>query len=105
MKKELFAELTESLNEVLEHAQGKVTLKTKNVQIPAPPKARPAKDIVRLRKRLGISQAVFARMLGVARDTEISWEQGRRTPSGPALRLLEIAERHPEHLAQSALHG
>ncbi len=98
MKKELFAELKEILNEVLEHAQGKITLKTANVPIPELPKARQAKDIVRIRKHLGISQAVFARVLGVARDTEISWEQGRRTPSGPALRLLEIAERHPEHL-------
>jgi putative transcriptional regulator len=101
MKKELFAELKSSLNEVLDHAQGKITLKTKNMPIPEPPKVRAAKEIVRIRKRLGVSQAVFARVLGVARDTEISWEQGRRTPSGPALRLLEIAERHPEHLLEA----
>jgi putative transcriptional regulator len=101
MKKELFDELKSSLNEVLDHAQGKITLKTKNVPIPEPPKVRAAKEIVRIRKRLGVSQAVFARVLGVARDTEISWEQGRRTPSGPALRLLEIAERHPEHLLEA----
>lgn len=101
MKKELFDELKASLNEALDHAQGKITLKTKNVPIPEPPKPRPAKDIVRIRKRLGVSQAVFARVLGVARDTEISWEQGRRKPSGPALRLLEIAERHPEHLVEA----
>lgn len=101
MKKELFAELKESLNEVLDHAQGKITLKTTNVALPEPPKILKAKDIVRIRKRLGVSQAIFARVLGVARDTEISWEQGRRTPSGPALRLLEIAERHPELLVES----
>ena len=100
MKKELFAELKGSLNEVLDHTQGKITLKTTNVPIPEPPKMLQAKDIVRIRKRLGVSQAIFARVLGVARDTEISWEQGRRTPSGPALRLLEIAERHPELLTE-----
>jgi putative transcriptional regulator len=98
MKKEDFNELKESLNEVLDHARGKITLRTRNVPIPAPPREVPAREIVRLRKRLGVSQAVFARLLGVARDTEISWEQGRRTPSGPALRLLEIVERNPEHL-------
>jgi len=101
MKQERFAELTESLGEVLDHVQGKITLKTTNVPIPELPKVRPAKDIVRIRKRLGFSQAVFARVLGVARDTEISWEQGRRNPSGTALRLLEIAERHPEHLVEA----
>ena len=101
MKKELFEELKASMNQALEHAQGKITLKTRTFTLPEPPKVRLAKDIVRIRKRLGVSQAVFARVLGVARDTEISWEQGRRTPSGPALRLLEIAERHPEHLVEA----
>ena len=75
MKHEDFEDLKQSLTETLEHARGKITLKTKNVPIPDPPRAVPAKEIVRLRKRLGLSQSVFARMLGVARDTEISWEQ------------------------------
>jgi putative transcriptional regulator len=101
MNKALFTELTESLGEVLEHAQGKITLKTTSIPIPELPKVRPAKDIVRIRKRLGVSQAIFARVLGVARDTEISWEQGRRTPSGSALRLLEIADRNPEYLVEA----
>ena len=98
MKKELFDELSESLQEVLEHAQGKITLRTSSVAVPEPPEVLAPKEIAQLRKRLGVSQAVFARLLGVARDTEVSWEQGRRTPSGPALRLLEIARRHPEYL-------
>ena len=98
MKEEVFDELTESLTEALSHAKGKITLKTRNVRIPRPPQRLSAGQIVRLRKKLGVSQAVFARILGVTRDTEISWEQGRRTPSGPALRLLEIAQQHPDHL-------
>ena len=98
MKEESFSELKDSLGEVLGHARGKITLKTKDVPIPDAPKAFSARQIVSLRKQLGVSQGVFARLLGVARDTEISWEQGRRMPSGPALRLLEITERHPDHL-------
>jgi len=34
-------------------------------------------------------------------DGSFFWEQGRRDPSGPALRLLEIAERHPELLVEA----
>ena len=101
MNDKLFDELKGSLGEVLEHAQGKITLKSKDVVLPEPPKPVTAKEVVRIRKKLGTSQAVFARMLNVARDTEISWEQGRRTPSGAALRLLRIAESHPEHLLRS----
>ena len=101
MKESSFNELKDSLSEVLDHAQGKITLKTKNVLIPEPPEPVSARQIAQLRKRMGVSQGVFARLLGVARDTEISWEQGRRTPSGPALRLLEIAKHHPDHLIRA----
>ena len=101
MKAKLFDELKESLTETLDHSRGKITLKTKRIPIPPPPKPLSAKQIVHIRKRIGASQAVFARMLNVARDTEISWEQGRRTPSGPALKLLSIAAEHPEQLIEA----
>ena len=84
MKKELFEELKEGLDEVLNHAQGKITLKSKGFIMPESPKPISPADVVRIRKKAGASQAVFAKMLNVARDTEISWEQGRRTPSGAA---------------------
>ena len=38
MKKEHFDELRENPSEVLDHTQGKTTLKTTNVPIPEPPK-------------------------------------------------------------------
>ncbi len=71
MKKDVFAELTESLNEVLAHAQGKITLKTKRVPIPELPEERPSKEIVRIRKKLGVSQAVFARGNKVAANRPV----------------------------------
>jgi DNA-binding transcriptional regulator YiaG len=37
-------------------------------------------------------------MLNVSRDTEISWETGRRKPSGAALRLLQIVQAEPDIL-------
>jgi len=100
VKSGLFDELKASLTEANEHAQGKITLKTTTVPIPELPKSLSPQDIVCLRNRIGASQAVFARMLGIARDTEISWEQGRRKPSGSARRLLEIAARRPEILLE-----
>ena len=98
MKDKMFDELKESLGEVLDHAQGKITLKSKDVALPESPRPISAKEVVCIRQKVGASQAVFAKMLNVARDTEISWEQGRRTPSGAALRLLQIAESNPEYL-------
>lgn len=49
-----------------------------------------------IRKRLGLSQSAFADMMGVSVRTIQEWEQGRTTPSGPALALLRIADQEPE---------
>jgi putative transcriptional regulator len=52
--------------------------------------------IARLRTRLKLSQPVFAQALNVSAETVRAWEQEKRTPDGAALRLLQVAERHPE---------
>jgi len=47
-----------------------------------------------------MSQPVFARMLNVGAGTAASWEKGRRYPSGPALKILRVAQKHPEALME-----
>jgi len=60
-------------------------------------------DVKALRGALGQSQVEFALMIGVSVSTLRNWEQGRRTPDGPALALLRVAERNPEAVVE-ALH-
>jgi hypothetical protein len=48
--------------------------------------------------------AEFALMIGVSVATLRNWEQGRRTPDGPALALLRVAARNPKAVIQ-ALHA
>ncbi len=66
----------------------------------------PEKDIVALRRFTGLTQEEFADALGISVHTLRNWEQGRRSPEGPALALLRIAARYPrvlrENLAASA---
>lgn len=57
-----------------------------------------AKDIAAIRKQLNVSQAVFADLLNVPKATAIAWERGLRSPSGAAVRLLQIAKKTPEAL-------
>jgi putative transcriptional regulator len=52
-------------------------------------------DVQAIRARTGLSQAEFARCIGVKRGTLINWEQKRRRPEGPAMVLLALIERDP----------
>lgn len=57
----------------------------------------------RVRKRLGLSQAEFARRIDVPLDTIRNWEQGKRCPTGAAKALLKVLDKAPE-AALAALH-
>jgi putative transcriptional regulator len=49
-----------------------------------------ASEIQALRKRAGVSQSVFARVLNVKPGLISQWERGERRPSGPSLKLLSL---------------
>lgn len=52
-----------------------------------------AAQIRRIRRATKASQAAFAAVLNVGAATVAAWEQGTKTPSAPALKLLELVER------------
>jgi putative transcriptional regulator len=58
-------------------------------------------DIIALRRFTGLTQEQFAKALAISVHTLRNWEQGRRTPEGPALALLRIAARHPRVLREN----
>ena len=96
-------EIIEGLKEALAFERGQKTRAiVRRVPVTArKAAARPAPDFTRqrvtkLRKRLGVSQPVFAQALNVSAETVKAWEQGKNAPGGPAARLLEIAESYPE---------
>jgi transcriptional regulator with XRE-family HTH domain len=61
-----------------------------------------AERVRRVRRRLNISQQVFAKLLYVSLPTVRSWEQGSRVPDGAARRLLAIAEIYPSLIVGAA---
>ena len=96
-------ELIGAVEDVRDHVVGKkkVTLRTTEVDLPAPAPEVTPEEITAARKALQVSQPVFARILNVPTVTAVSWEKGRRKPSGAALRLLQIAREHPDVLLHS----
>jgi putative transcriptional regulator len=59
----------------------------------APPLIAPA-EIKQLRERNKVSQPVFARYLNTSESTVEKWETGAKKPSGAALKLLSIVQKH-----------
>ena len=87
--------LVRSLAEVrdgLNGQSGKLTIKT--IEIPDPPRFD-AKAVHFLRDQFGLSQSLFARLMGVSQKLVEAWEAGTRTPSPMACRLLEAIARKP----------
>ena len=86
------------------HAQprGNVPMRTTTVALPARVQRMRPEEVRAIRRKLKLSQGVFARLLNVPVVTEASWEVGRRNPSGAALRLLQIARKEPEVLLTAA---
>jgi putative transcriptional regulator len=50
--------------------------------------------IKRIREKQRVSQPVFARYLNTSESTVEKWESGAKKPSGMALKLLDIVEKH-----------
>lgn len=71
-------------------------LTIRRVPVIAEPRPLRSADIKRLRVRtLGVSQSVFARLLGVSVKLVEAWEAGRNAPTGPVRRLVELIEHNP----------
>ena len=86
---EAYDSIRKGLEEALAHAKGKKTgARVHQVDVPEP-------DVAAIRTRSGLSQAEFARSIGVAVGTVRGWEQGRRRPEGPARVLLALIEKRP----------
>ena len=86
-KRDIGQEILEGLRELKRGESGRVT------HVPS---------VGKIRESAGLSQAQFARLLGVSVRTLQEWEQGRRSPSGAARTLLLIASRDPKVLLDVA---
>lgn len=60
----------------------------------ATPQSFAPAEIKKLRETNRVSQPVFARFLNTSESTVEKWETGAKKPSGMALKLLSIVQKH-----------
>lgn len=83
-----FEEIQEGLQAAIEHAKGnnsKVILHKPHTV-----------NVKKIRTKMEMTQQQFCAMFGIALGTLRHWEQGDRSPKGPALVLLNVVEKNPQ---------
>ncbi len=83
-----FTEISAGLADAMEHAKGKSTntIEHKPEVI----------DVKAIREKTGMSQQKFCATFGISIGTLRHWEQGLRTPRGPARVLLKVVQKNPK---------
>lgn len=100
-KRNIFAELNEGFGALAEERAGKITLRKHIVEYQPAPEMT-SEEVVAVRTKLHLSQAVFANYLRTKKRTVEGWEQGRAKPNAQAVLLIKLVEKYPEtvkHLA------
>ncbi|MCL2876703.1 MAG: helix-turn-helix domain-containing protein [Betaproteobacteria bacterium] len=96
MDETVFGHLMQSIRDAGRYMRGEDVPDVKEHRIETP-------DVKALRESASVSQAEFARLIGVSKRTLENWEQKRTVPSGPARALLKIVATDPK-AAIAALH-
>ena len=98
--------LINSLEEAIKYEKGKKVkgLKSHTITV-APLPDYKGKEIKEIRNELGLTQSIFAYVLGVSKKTVEAWESGKNHPAGPAQRMLSILEKDKSFLKKYKLVG
>jgi putative transcriptional regulator len=90
-------EVVASLRDFTSRIASGETITVRTVRLDLEPAQFTAKDVKKLRHKLGVSQAVFAKLLAVSTKLVQHWESGIRPPSPMARRLLDEVKENPQH--------
>jgi len=98
--------LINSLEEAIKYEKGEKVkgLKSHTMTV-APLPDYQGKEIKEIRNELGLTQSIFAYVLGVSKKTVEAWESGKNHPAGPAQRMLSILEKDKSFLKKYKLVG
>lgn len=98
-KRDIGTEIIEDLKDLHATLQTGTPLQEKylvrRVRTVPRPRDYAASDVRKTRALVGVSQLVFAQMLGVSVSSLRSWETGQRTPTPIARRLLDLIRDNP----------
>ncbi|HMV41708.1 MAG TPA: helix-turn-helix domain-containing protein [Leptospiraceae bacterium] len=93
--REVTASILRGLNQAVAHAKGNKKQSVEHRFSILPLANYQKEEIKIIRKKINLSQNLFAKALGVSKKTVEAWESGRNIPQGPAQRILYIMKTNP----------
>jgi len=91
-----FTEISAGLEDAILHTQGEtsgvVEYNSEVINVKA------------IRKQTGMSQQKFCATFGISLGTLRHWEQGLRSPRGPAKVLLKVVQHNPQAIIEAIQH-
>ena len=93
----VFESIVNGLNEAIEYEKGNPSAKTATITIEPLPEIT-AEEVKAVRNNVGLTQAMFAAVIGVSPKTVEAWEAGTNRPIGPARRMISIIQTNPNIL-------
>jgi len=100
-KRNPFAELSEGMDALADARHGKRTLRTHSMEFRPAPTVTP-RELIRVRKNLKLSRALFAVYLRTNVRTLENWEQGRAKPNAQAALLINLVKHYPDTVQRLA---
>lgn len=91
----IFGDIKTGLQQAIEYEKGNVKAKKTTLTI-LPLESFSSNEIKEIRLNAGMTQAVFAKYLGVSVKTVEAWESGRNHPEGSACRMLALTRQNPQ---------
>lgn len=96
MSRKVAKSIQRGLEQALAYANGTADLSQYRVHMPNGVQVPKEIDVRAIRKKLKMTQEVFAAEFGFSVNTLRHWEQGKRIPEGPTRAYLLVIDRAPK---------
>lgn len=91
-----FSEISAGLTDAIQHVKGESTRVVEH--------KLDAVNVKAIREKTGMSQEKFCVTFGISIGTLRHWEQGLRSPGGPARVLLKVMQYNPNAIIEAIQH-
>ena len=98
----LYDEIKLGMEQAIEYEKGNLKARKTTLSV-MPLETFTSSEITEIRNKTGLTQALFAKYMGVSVKTVEAWEAGKNSPEGAARRMLSLTRNNPSFPVASGI--